>query len=182
MALNHETATQNGDEVATLSTPRQSIGFDDVSWGSLGFPMLMVGVFFGIDLWLQSPTLISFPVNLLGVPLIVLGLSLTSWSFKTILATPRNAVLVTSGPWAQVRHPIYLTGFIVNLGCAIIIGTATLFIGLIIQLLLDVLVSVFIEERRLKKKLPGEYEEYANQVPRWIPRNIRLRFPGRQAD
>ena len=139
-------------------------------WGSLGFPMLIVGVFFGIDLWLQSLTLVSFPRNLFGVPLIVLGLSLTSWSFKTILAIPRGAVLVTSGPWSHVRHPIYLTGFIVTFGCAVIIGTVTLFVGLMIQLSLDVLGSVFVEERRLRKKLPREYEEYTRRVPSWIPR------------
>ena len=127
--------------VLVPAKPKRPIGHDDVVWGSLGFPMLVAGAFFGIDLWLQSPTLISFPLNLLGVPLIALGLSLTSWSFKTILAIPRNAVLVTSGPWAHVRHPIYLTGFIVGLGYAIIIGTATMFVGFAVHLLLDVFAS-----------------------------------------
>ena len=156
--------------MASVTEPRRPIGFDDVFWGSLGFPMLVVGVFFGIDLWLQSPTLMSLPMNLFGVPLIALGLLLTSWSFKTILAIPRNAVLVTSGPWAHVRHPIYLTGFIMGLGCAIAIGTTTMFVGFIIHLLLDILASAFVEERGLRRRLPSEYAEYACRVPRWIPR------------
>ena len=127
MALTPETAAENGDKMATLSEPRRSIGIDDVFWGSLGFPMVVVGVFFAIDLWLQTPTVISFPLNLLGVPLIAFGLLLTSWSFNTVFAIPKNAVLVTWGPWAHVRHPIYLTGFIVTFGCAVILGTVTLF-------------------------------------------------------
>ena len=156
------------------STPRRPIGLDDVLWGSLAFSMLFVGVSFGIDLWLRSPTVISFALNLLGVLLIALGLFLTCWSFRAILTVPKNALLVTSGPWAHVRHPIYLTGFLVSLGSATIIGTVTLFAGFGVQLLVDVLGSAIIEERGLRKKFPGEYEEYAHRVPRWFPR-IRVR-------
>jgi protein-S-isoprenylcysteine O-methyltransferase Ste14 len=108
-------------------------------------------------------------LNLIGIVFIAPGLSLAAWCFKVVLALTDQPVLVTWGPWAHVRHPIYLAGILINLGGAMILGTALLFVELIGRTVLEI-VGVFMEERKLIKRFPEEHEEYVKRVPSWIPR------------
>ncbi|MFQ5712376.1 MAG: hypothetical protein ACE5GD_11460, partial [Candidatus Geothermarchaeales archaeon] len=87
--------------------------FPDVALGSVGFPLLSIGIFYGLDIWLVSPTLLYHPLNLSGTVFIVLGVSLAFWCFRVALALPKDPILVTWGPWAHIRHPIYLAGLLV---------------------------------------------------------------------
>ncbi len=78
--------------------------------------------------------------------------------------------MVTWGPWAHVRHPIYLAGILVNLGAAMIIGTVLMVSEFIGYTLFETLFDTPREEQSLRKIFPDEYEEYSKRVPRWIPR------------
>jgi protein-S-isoprenylcysteine O-methyltransferase Ste14 len=122
----------------------------DVIFGSVGSTIIFIGIFYVADIWLQSPILIPYPWNLVGLVFIAPRLSLASWCFKVVLALSEQSVLVTWGPWAHVRHPIYLAGILINLGGAMIIGSALLFIELIGRIVLEI-VGVFREERKLRR-------------------------------
>lgn len=74
------------------------------------------------------------------------------------------------GPWAHVRHPIYLASLLSNLGVAMIIGTALLVLQFVAYTLFETLFASCYEERGVRKIFPREYEEYSKRVPRWIPR------------
>jgi protein-S-isoprenylcysteine O-methyltransferase Ste14 len=140
----------------------------DVIFGSVGSTIIFIGIFYVVDFWLQSPLLVFYPLNLIGIVFIAPGLALASWCFKVVLALSEQPVLVTWGPWAHVRHPIYLAGILINLGGAMIIGTALLFVELIGRTVLEIL-GVLIEERKLRKRFPEECEDYIRRVPSWIP-------------
>ncbi|MFQ6135327.1 MAG: methyltransferase family protein [Nitrososphaerales archaeon] len=144
--------------------------FPDVTLGSIGFPLLSIGIFYGLDIWLSSPRLLSYPLNLSGIVFIILGVSLSSWCFRVAFALPKEPILVTRGPWAHTRHPIYLAGLLVNLGVAMMIGTALLVLEFIGYALLEILFDTPREEKTLRKSFPEEYEEYSKRVPSWIPR------------
>ncbi len=148
--------------------------FTDVILGSIVFPLIIIGIFLGLDLWLQPPMFLSYPLNLSGMVFVVLGLSLASWCFKVALALPKQSILVTWGPWAHVRHPIYLAGLLFNLGIVLIIGTGFLLLQFASYTLLETLVDAPREERNLRKIFAGEYEEYSERVPSWIPRRNRV--------
>ncbi len=153
------------------SKPKRPISpFLDVILGSIGFPLLFIGIFYGLDIWLVSPTLLPYPLYLSGIVFIILGVSLASWCFRVAFALPKKPILVTWGPWAHVRHPIYLAGILVNLGAAMIIGTALLVLEFTGYALFDPLFSAPREERNLRKSFTDEYEEYSKLVPAWIPR------------
>ena len=89
--------------------------------------------------------------------------------YRVALVFPKKQIIVTWGPWGYIRHPIYLTGIIVNLGITIFIGTTLLVIEFFAYTLIELLIETPLEERNLKKIFPVEYDEYSERVPAWIP-------------
>jgi len=76
--------------------------------------------------------------------------------------------LLTGGPYALTRNPMYLGHLIFMLGLALSTGS-----GLAWAILLGNLQwfheRVLFDERRLREKFGPEYEEYCRRVKRWIP-------------
>ncbi len=78
--------------------------------------------------------------------------------------------LVTTGPYAYVRHPLYLANFLIGLGVCVIIGVAWVFIVYLAYFLIQYISIVVAEENSLSTQFKEEYEAYASQVPRFIPK------------
>jgi protein-S-isoprenylcysteine O-methyltransferase Ste14 len=80
-----------------------------------------------------------------------------------------GASLVTAGPYAQVRNPIYLGNFLISLGLCI----AAFVLWIIPIFLLGYVIQYFsivrAEEEHLKKRFGALYESYLEHVPRFIP-------------
>jgi len=81
----------------------------------------------------------------------------------------KNEELTTSGPYAYTRNPLYLGSLIVAVGFCIAarsvwLAAATLLIFLVIYV--PVMRG---EEAYLRERFP-QFEEYARQVPRFLPR------------
>jgi protein-S-isoprenylcysteine O-methyltransferase Ste14 len=144
--------------------------FNDVAAGTIVWPLMITGVFYWLDTWLRSQQILSYPLNLIGLPLLISGVSLAIWCFVVAFGVPRRPILITWGPWAQVRHPIYLAGIFVNLGVALMLGTVVQLLGSIAYALIDPLYSGPKEERELREAFPDEFEEYSKRTPGWIPR------------
>lgn len=149
---------------------KRSISLLDVTFGSLGSPLLIVGIFYGLDIWVSSARLLPYPLNLSGIAFFIFGVSIGLLCLKVVLALPEESILVTLGPWARVRHPIYIAGLFVNLGAVMMIGTLLLILQFVGYALLEFLVETPLEEKGLRRSFPEEYEVYSKQVPRWIPR------------
>ncbi|MCL5960070.1 MAG: isoprenylcysteine carboxylmethyltransferase family protein [Chloroflexi bacterium] len=76
--------------------------------------------------------------------------------------------LVTSGPFALVRHPMYLGGALAELGALLIYRTwATALVALQIP---DLVLRSRREEEVLAAQFGQQWEEYRGRVPGWIPR------------
>lgn len=74
----------------------------------------------------------------------------------------RNQMVITTGPYAIVRHPMY-TGFMISsLGWPLVLGS---YWAAIPVLLLDIsfIVRTSLEDRTLQEELPG-YREYARKT------------------
>ena len=82
--------------------------------------------------------------------------------------TEREQVVVSSGPYHYVRHPMYATAILFLVGTALLLGSwIGVFMGLI--LVVGVAFRAVQEERTLRAELPG-YDEYMRQVKyRLIP-------------
>ncbi len=83
--------------------------------------------------------------------------------------------LVTTGPYAYIRHPLYLANFLIGLGICVIIGIAWVFIVYLAYFLIQYIPIQVVEERFLHTQFKEEYEAYVSQVPRFIPRLSRVK-------
>ena len=79
-------------------------------------------------------------------------------------------VLITTGPYAYIRHPIYVGNFLIGLG---MICLAEAFILVPVFLVLFTFYYrriVFTEETFLKERFGLEFDLYCRLVPKYIPR------------
>jgi protein-S-isoprenylcysteine O-methyltransferase Ste14 len=81
--------------------------------------------------------------------------------------------LVTDGPYAHVRHPMYVAEVLAVLGALLVYRTWTTVFMLV--MLPAPLVKARNEERLLEAELGASYRAYREQVPGWVPRRRRLR-------
>ena len=77
---------------------------------------------------------------------------------------------VATGPYAYVRNPMYIGGFILLVGFGLYHISISILILSVILLGLFHLFVVFVEEPRLEKTFGESYFEYKKQINRWIPK------------
>lgn len=107
-------------------------------------------------------------VSIAGDVLVALGFLIIFFVFQentftsSTIAVATDQKVITTGPYAIVRHPMYSGSFLYMLGIPIALGS---WWGLCVLLLmtLTTLWRLFDEENLLKKELPG-YREYTQKV------------------
>ena len=114
-------------------------------------------------------------LGIVGVAVIALGAVILVTSFvrlgRSLTANPvpkDDGVLVTSGLYGRVRHPIYFGLLVLALGVVLDAGWwPQIIIALMLYFLLNI--KAQFEEDLLRKKYP-EYKAYALKTPRFFPR------------
>jgi len=77
--------------------------------------------------------------------------------------------LVTTGPFAYVRNPIYIFNIILYIGSAIILGVPQLIPLVILYFFIQYTFIVYYEEALLINSFKEAYVLYRTKVRRWIP-------------
>jgi protein-S-isoprenylcysteine O-methyltransferase Ste14 len=90
-----------------------------------------------------------------------------AWLGRSISLLPESRKLVTSGPYAMIRHPLYLGEQIALVGVALQVGTLWAVAAITLQFCCQ-LYRMSYEERVLSGSFP-EYEEYMADTARLIP-------------
>lgn len=86
----------------------------------------------------------------------------------TILPHRGAASLITEGPFAKSRNPIYLGNTILLIGAGLLSGIAWLLpAGLAAAFLVQKL-AIEREERHLAAKFGSQWHDYAARTPRWL--------------
>ena len=85
--------------------------------------------------------------------------------------------LITAGPYAFVRHPLYLGTSLIGAGFCLIVGNAWLALLAFVSFLLIYRVKMAEEEQLLLHEWDRAYQRYHAAVPRLLP-SVR-RYPGR---
>ena len=131
-----------------------------------------------LDTYLNLPKVFGYPVNIIGLLLILVGLSIDIYSIRTFVSAGKGSPfpwkppkrLVASGPYKYVRNPIYVAYFIIISGLAIFTNIPSIFIIAILFMLGIHIGVVLWEEKRLEKRFGRAYLNYKKEVPRWIPK------------
>lgn len=110
---------------------------------------------------------------LLSLPFFILSFILARSGLKTVFGEEREElVVIKTGVFSIVRHPIYLSAILLYLGFIIISLSIISFCIWIIIILFYYFISRY-EEKLLIDKLGSQYEEYMNEVPMFIPGHFK---------
>lgn len=102
-----------------------------------------------------------------GLPIALIGLALYTIVWVNLATSSLDKEPATKGLYRYSRHPVYLTGFLADIGVGIACAW-WLFLLLTIVSIILTLFFVNIEERFLLEKYGDTYREYMNRTPRWI--------------
>jgi len=102
-----------------------------------------------------------------GALLTGLGLALRAWAAGIIHKDER---LTTTGPYAYLRHPLYVGSFVIGMGLAVA-GGQWIWSALVVAYFVAVYRRTTSEEgERLTRLFGARYAEYAADVPPLVPR------------
>jgi protein-S-isoprenylcysteine O-methyltransferase Ste14 len=151
-----------------------------------GSVYVILGIlFFGTCalLWEPLPLTLSTTLRVLalivGIPLYLLGLTLVLWGRSALgqLYNVSSSIaaqlfaehqLISHGPYAYVRHPMYVGVELISVGGLLIYRTWTMvflciaFLGLVFR--------ARREEQVLAAEFGPQWEAYCQEVPAWLPR------------
>ena len=123
--------------------------------------------------YFARPTLTSVLVG--AIPLIF-GELLRLWAVGYAGGATRSRTLgaasdlVTTGPYAHVRNPLYLGNLLLSLGVCVIANVYWMIIVLLVGYFIQYLPIIASEEAYLRESCGKTYQTYYAAVPRFIPR------------
>jgi protein-S-isoprenylcysteine O-methyltransferase Ste14 len=139
--------------------------------------MILVPAVSGLDVGRYHWSHLGYSYVLVGAVLLVASSVLINWAMvvnpffePTVrIQNDREHRVISSGPYAYVRHPGYLSGIMWMTSVPLILGSLYGFIPVAFYSIL-MTIRTYLEDRALRKELPG-YVEYSESV------RYRL-FPG----
>lgn len=110
--------------------------------------------------------------NIVAAVVVVVGALVRIWASSYIR---KNVELATEGPYAVVRHPLYLANLVIFGGIALAANNilATAFIAVTVGLVYWL--TIRYEERYLRGQFGAAYDDYAARVPALVPFLAQIR-------
>ena len=136
-----------------------------------------------LNIVLMLPSLSNLPCGASGFVLVALGLFLIAWccwlQFEigqgtTGFSEPTKN-LVIEGPYGIVRNPLMHGQFLFFAGFGFLLDALAMFLVLPVVILMTHVFIVLVEEPDLRKRFGQEWIDYAETVPRWLPRHSSTR-------
>jgi len=144
----------------------------------------LVAMVFGLE-YVVAPGTFTFAyspalprwVRWVGAGMLPAGIALLGWahthlgkSFHSMIVTKEEQVLVDTGPYATIRHPIYLAYLLAYLGGGLVAGNWVLTLVPLVAYGLLVVLRIPQEERVMVSKFGDAYDAYRARTGRLIPR------------
>lgn len=127
------------------------------------------------------PWLSRTPIQIAGVVLTVLGMAATTGaqvamgsSWRIGVDETEHTALVTSGPFAAVRNPVFTAVAITGIGLALMVPNLVAVLAVALLLLAVHLQVRIVEEPYLRRTHGVDYEVYAARTGRFLPGVGRL--------
>lgn len=124
---------------------------------------------------LPWPGLDDLAARIVGLAIGAGGIALAVWATwtmhragTTIMPHQAADVLVTTGPFARLRNPIYVADIMLLLGGAEITKNIWFVIGAAIFGVLVTFLAILPEERHLEARFGDAYRDYKSRSRRWL--------------
>jgi protein-S-isoprenylcysteine O-methyltransferase Ste14 len=118
---------------------------------------------------------VSVAALMLGILLVAIAVAVelaTALTFRrhktTILPHRPASALITTGPFALSRNPIYTANTMLLAGAGLIFGIAWLLPAAALAAILTHHLAVLREEKHLEAKFGNAWTAYARKTPRWL--------------
>jgi hypothetical protein len=108
-------------------------------------------------------------VDLAGLAMVLLGLGVRVVA-REWKVSHANGALVTSGPYALVRHPMYLGSLVAGMGVFIILGNLALTALFTLLFIGCHALVARREEAGLRQEYGAQFDAYVGRTPGWLPR------------
>jgi len=123
----------------------------------------------GVAIHIANPALLavdatSGPIRTVAIFVLTIGVLTWAWSVGLILSRVPKGELITSGPYAVVKHPLYTSvGLLVLPAVGVLLGT---WLGVLVGAAVYIGSRLFApaEEAELRKTFGAEWEAYARSV------------------
>jgi protein-S-isoprenylcysteine O-methyltransferase Ste14 len=114
----------------------------------------------------------------IGALVLAAGLVLFAWTVRLFVQIGRGTLapwdptrhLVVEGPYRYVRNPMITAVLTILIGEALTLGNPWIAVEAATVFTINAIYFPLSEEPGLKRRFGAEYDEYARNVPRWIPR------------
>lgn len=167
----------------TLTTTNAPSTFDQIK-AILQLPFMVLIVIPSIIYTLTQP--ITFQVNplplwfyqVMGSVFLVFGLIFFSLSLNLFIKIGKGTLapwnptrnMVTEGLYRHVRNPMIMGVIFILISEALLLQSISIFLMMLLFMTVKHIYFVKKEEPSLIRRFGEEYEEYSQNVPRWIPR------------
>ena len=114
-------------------------------------------------------TIAGFGVILVSIVITLLARQELARNWSPLAGTSAEQILIKSGIYAHIRHPIYTSGILLSLGLALVTGSLW-GLALFILAVIAFVVRINAEEKALLAKFGVEYQEYAQNTGALLPK------------
>ena len=116
---------------------------------------------------LPLPSVVALPAGLL---LLVVGLAVIAWAVRAAreVDVARPSTLITHGPYARSRNPMYLGWTALALGIALLVGSVWMVLAVAGAWIYLHAVTIPAEEASLRGAFGDAYRAYSQRVRRWL--------------
>lgn len=125
-------------------------------------------LFAAFYIWRAQPSWTSMAAGMLIASVGLLIRALAAGHVK------KNRELTMTGPYASVRHPLYLGSIIIALGFAVAARDIWIYLVLVVFFCAVYLPVIRSEQNYLREHFPG-YDDYTRRVPSLLPRTLWFR-------
>ena len=117
---------------------------------------------------------VNLALDAVAFALVLAGGAVRSWAMGYHVWRRRhgaegNRSLVTAGPYALVRNPLYLGTLLISAGVALMSGSVPLIAVFVVVFVGGYLAIIHWEESRLTRQFGERYRDYFASVPRLVP-------------
>jgi protein-S-isoprenylcysteine O-methyltransferase Ste14 len=107
-------------------------------------------------------------LEVIAWPMFIGGMIIRFWA-TLYIGGRKGSLVICEGPYSLCRHPLYVGTFLISLSAAVMLGSPTVFVAVVLLGVAYARVVIPAEEQHLIELLGDDYRAYCRNIPRLLP-------------